>query len=355
MKINLIKLIPTSWTVNCDKNRVLVWFKSINSHHGNYNRKHFLLPKEIDIDEQFAEAIGLYLGDGDMHNKSKSHLTYCSRDLDIASFILSFLREKFSLSSRDITIFIRYGKIFPQVGTIAEKLNVNSQQIKIFSADRHRYPAIHLQVNGIVFRLIFEKVVEYLIHSDFLHKNKLRRGFLRGIFAAEGCVGINYKESYINSISFTLAKHEEDIVSLLQQALSLEGITFKKSYRKSTIETVISNWQNYLKCWQIGLFDRCERKKESFLSASENTAVYAIVDQADLHNLSNCFMQKELASIIGSWQGNVSRILKGRILLSLAQIKTLEEKGFSFSIESLRVGNLTPLPYSKEVRDLFGR
>ena len=348
--MNIKELIPSNWIIKNNANSISIWY---SANRGNHNRKSFTFPKEIEVNENFAEAIGLFLGDGDMHNKSKTHLTYCSRDLDIASFVMSFLRERLSLSTKDITIFVKYGKISPQIDNIAEKLNVDAYQIKTQYTDRHRYPAIHLQVNGVVFRLIFEKIVDHFIHSNFLHDNELRRGFLRGIFAAEGCVGINYQEFFINSISFTLASHEEEIVNILQKALSLEGISFKKAYRKSTIETIISNWQNYLKCWQIGLFDRCERKKQAFLSVAKKSQVYAVVDYADLKKLSEQFKQKELAEIIGSWQGNVSRILRGNILLSLEQIRILEQKGINFSIKSLRMGNLTDLYYSKEIRGLF--
>ncbi len=35
-------------------------------------------------------------------------------------------------------------------------------------------------------------------------------------------------------------------------------------------------------------------------------------------------------------------------------MKILENKGFILSIKSLRVGNLTELSYSKEIRELFG-
>lgn len=353
MKIKLKELVPADWSINTAEKGITLWFKSKQSHRGNYNRKSFVFPEEIEIDENFAEAIGLFLGDGDMHNKSKTHLTYCSRDLDIASFVLSFLRKKLLLSVEDLTIFVKHGELYPDINLLATGLNVNSEKVKMKHTERHRYPAIHLQANGIVFRLIFEKIVESFVSSNFLQDEELRRGFLRGLFAAEGCVGISYKEFFINSISFTLARHEVKEVDLLQKALSLEGISFEQSYKKSTIVTVISNWRNYLKCWQIGLFDRCERKKKSFLEVARSSKVYARVTPADLQRLSEKYTQRKLAKIIDSWQGNVCRILGEEIWLSLKQIRTLENLGLTFSIRKLRVGNLTELPYSERIRCLF--
>jgi len=77
------------------------------------------------------------------------------------------------------------------------------------------------------------------------------------------------------------------------------------------------------------------------------------VDPSDLKELSGTYTQKELAVLLGSWQGNVCRVLQERFLLTLKQIGILEEKGFKFSIKSLRIGNLTELPWNEEGTVLY--
>ncbi len=348
--MKLKKLVPDNWIIKEKDDLMTLWF---SSKRGNYNRKKFIFPKEIIIDENFSEAIGMVLGDGDMHRKEKRHLSYCSKDLDIAAFFLTFLRKRLLVKKKDIYIHIQHRTIKPDLKFISKRLNWNPSLIQTRFSNRHRYPVIHIQVSGIVFRLIFEKIVNDFLSSNFLENSQLRQGFLRGLFAAEGCVGIKYKEGYINQISFALAAKEKGLVNTLKDVLSKEKISFKTVERNNCIETIIQNWQNYFKCWNICLFDRCERKKKAFLSIAKNSKVYAVVSKKDLQKLAKTFHQKDLAGIIGSWQGNVSRMLKGNILFSLNQLNTLEQIGISLNIEKLRIGCLTKLPFSQESMNLF--
>jgi hypothetical protein len=348
--MDIIELMHDEWIIDENPKTVTMWY---SAKRGNYNRKAFVFPRDIVIDATFAEAIGMILGDGDMHRIEKCHFTYTSKDVDISMFVLNFLRDKLLVDDKDITFVLRYRYIDPKIDELAAKLSVDKNRIKRYFSPRTNYPALHIQVNGAVFRGVFEKIVGSFVHSDFVSDVDLRRGFLRGIFAAEGCVGVNYKEHYICSITFTLSKKEQSIADLIQKCLLIEGISFTQSYRKSTIETVISNWKNYLKCWNIKLFDSCSRKKEKFLSVVRDSKICAIVDSSDLKRLSEKYMQKEIAEIIDSWQGNVCRVLQGKFLLTLKQIKILEEKGFRFSIKSIRIGNLTELPWNEETRELF--
>lgn len=352
MKIKIKELVPADWTINATEKGVTLWFKAKR---GNYNRKSFVFPEEIDIDERFVELMGLILGDGDMHRKEKCHFGYASKDPELSVFVLNLLRQKLFLENKDITFLIQYRHVDPEVTKLAESLNIDAGTIKTRFSSRHNHPTLQIQVNGVVFRLMLEKIVSNFLDSNFLQEPDLRRGFLRGLFAAEGCVGIKHREKYINQIEFALSIHEVELLSILVKALSLESITFKviKNEKHHFVQIIIQNWQNYLKCWQIGLFNRCERKKKSFLDVAQNSKVYAMVTPADLQKLSKKYTQRELATIIDSWQGNVCQILRQEIWLSLKQIQILENLGFTFSIQKLRVGNLTELPYSMEIRDLF--
>lgn len=350
MKINVLRLVDPRWEVSSEGNLIRLWYRL---NRGNHIRKPFVLPYSIKVDTQFAEAIGMIIGDGDMHNRNKTHLSYASKDMDIARFILDFLRYRFNINIRDVTLFINHGSNLPDLRKISNGLNVQRGILRTFRTNRNRYPAVHIQVNGVVFRLIFEKIVNEFLASDFLVDNELRRGFLRGLFAAEGCVGIKYQEHFINQIGFSLSVKERDYLDLLQKALILEGISFKEVQRKNCVDTIIQNWQNYLKCWQIRLFDRCERKKQSFLSIAHTSKVYGVLADDDLRLLSRRFTQRNLAKLVGSWQGNVSRMLKGKILFSLRQIRLLERLGLNLTIRKLRIGSLTELPYSLENRLLF--
>ncbi|MBI4146592.1 hypothetical protein HY489_04610 [Candidatus Woesearchaeota archaeon] len=349
MKIS-IRALFSDWVVQEVGSFVLLWFRAKR---GNHNRKSFVFPKEITIDDTFAEAIGMYIGDGDMHRKEKSHLSYVSKDVDIATFVLNFLRQKLLIRNEDVTLSVHHGTIRPDIPMLARSLRYEPYRIKARFFERNRYPSVHIQVNGKIFRLVFERIVDCFLKSDFLSSDGLRRGFLRGLFAAEGGIAVMYKEMYINQITFTLSSKEDYFVSFLRKGLDLENISFKTVMRKNFIETIIQNWRNYLKCWQIGLFDRCARKKEKFLSIAKQCKVSAFLSKGDLQKLSARFTQQEIAEIIGSHQGNVCRTLQGKFLFQLDHVRKFQKMGMPLKIQKLRVGCLTELPYSEETTRLF--
>src|SRR3989344_1050981 len=68
---------------------------------GDYNRKSFVFPKMILVNEWFMEGLGLYLGDGDFHRKEKRHTSFTSKDKDIAVCFLGFLRSYFTIKNKD--------------------------------------------------------------------------------------------------------------------------------------------------------------------------------------------------------------------------------------------------------------
>jgi len=351
MKINVLELVPENWVVEESKDSVTLWFSSSR---GNCNRKQFMLPKQITVDGTFAEAIGMFLGDGDLHRKEKGHLGYASKDLDIMTFILNFLRQRLHLKINDSTISVQYRDFKPDINLIADALNVLQDRLKTRYSKRHRYYTIQLQVNGVVFRLFFERLVNAFLTSNFLDRPKLRQGFLRGLFAAEGCVAIQYQENYINYIGFALSSHERNLLALLTSALKAEQITYKIVPQRSNCnEIIISHWHNYFKCWQIRLFDLCSRKKQKFISMAQSRKIGCVLSPEDLRQIAKQFTQKEIAHLIGSWQGNVCRALQGKFLFTIDNVQLFRQLGIPIKIQMLRVGPQTELPYSKETRQLF--
>jgi hypothetical protein len=350
--MDIHKLISKEWIVEERTNSIKVWFLAKR---GNQCRKSFIFPKEIAIDTSFAEAAGMILGDGDFHRKEKCHFTYASIDLDMIAFILKFFREKILVDTKDMSFTVYYRDFCFDKRMLSEMLDIPKNKIKMHFSERHRNPVIHLQINGVVFRDVFERIIKTFSVSYFISNDDLRRGFIRGLFAAEGCVGIKYKEKYINQIEFTLSIHEKELLNILIGSLDYEKITYKiiKNEKKNYVQIIIQNWNNYLKCWKIGIFDRSNRKKNSFVKIAKEVQVYLKITKADLENLQLRFTQSDLAELIGSWQGNVSKMLAGKIFFSKKQIKVLKENNISLGIEQLRIGNLTLLPYDSHTQDLF--
>lgn len=342
-----------------DKNRVCA---SYQAKRGNYNRKSFILPNTYRVDERFMEAISLYLGDGDFNRKEKRHLTFCSKDKELATFFLNFLRDYFFMQNSDITILIQYKKRNKYLRQEWSKvLRVKKDKIITRFSDRHRNEVCHIQVNGVVFRKIFEKIIHNVLSTAFLQKPDLRRAFLRGLFAAEGNIGIDYleKKHYISQITYNLSLFEESLKDFICRGLELEHVHYKifRDEKDHSLEINIQRWDNYLKLWSISVFDLCQRKKDKFIAIAKKLDIYVQFNDTFRREFFKRLplLQKQIANVIDSWQANVSRTITGEHLLRIEQLLKLlnytniTKEEVKPNINAFRVGTLTLIQPSLEV------
>ncbi len=340
-------------------NRIKINYVNKHTWLGNYNRKAFVLPNTIKIDKNFIEGISLFLGDGDYHRKDKNHLTFASKDKGLIKFFLDFLRLYFNIKDRDITLSIIYKKENKSlINEWGDYLNIRKDRIFTKFSNRHKYETCGLQVNGVVFRKLFEMIIRTVLEKEkfnFIRNKELRIAFLRGIFAAEGNVGVQYNDGkhYINQIDFGISTKEHKLKNLICYALKLENINYRIYINKErhSLTINISNWRNYIKLWKIRIFDLCERKKTQFTNIANKLDIYL--------KLNPCFREKffkslnmhqrDIAGVIDSWQANVCRTVKGKHLLRIEQLLKLQAYS-SFNIkqilsnsEEIRIGQLTNL------------
>lgn len=185
-----------------DNDKIRVWYSPIK---GN-GAKPFNFPRKIKLEGRLAEAVGLYIGDGSLKG-SPSHSSFSNKDNDLVKFMVDFFLE-LGADISDITFHINYRKGNEKniKGWWSEKINVSSQRFKISQTVRNRYSTMSLQVNGVIFKIVLRALIEEV--WTLLENNaELRMGFLRGLFAAEGCFAI--KEGYINHVSIAFNPHNE--------------------------------------------------------------------------------------------------------------------------------------------------
>lgn len=158
--------------------RVHIYCKGRNQHKGDHNRKAFIFPKEITIDRQFIEGIALYLGDGDFHRIEKNHTTFSSKDKDIVRHYLDFLRKYFLIKNEDISFILRYKKenIFLKEEW-GKALDISPLKFLTYHAKRNKEETGNIQVNGLIFRKLFECVIQKIISSGVLKKNHYEEHF----------------------------------------------------------------------------------------------------------------------------------------------------------------------------------
>lgn len=338
--------------------RVRVSCKSHNGR-GDQNRKSFVFPKYILVDETCIEGIALYLGDGDYHRKEKRHTTFTSKDKDIAKHFLEFLRKYLLVRDEDITFILKYKTENSHLRKEWGKtLKINPEKFLVYSTERNKEETCNIQVNGKIFRKVFEELISEIISSNLLKEKSFRRAFLRGIFAAEGSIGIDReKKPYIVQMAFSTSIKETTLHKIIQTILDQEGVRYRTDYgqKDHSCDIVITSWKYYLKLGDMNIFRICQRKNSLFEQIAKDLEVYIELKplfRAEFFKSMN-LQQKEIAKRINSWQGNVSKTQKGIILLRLEQIETLLpystfSKGVLIkNIEHLRIGSLTKIkPHS---------
>lgn len=361
MKIKTVELLNPEWEVKERKNKLLVGRKKIGR--GWHNSKQFLLPKEIELNERTAECVGLYLGDGKLTSRDLRHLDFTNKDLDLIKKMLKFFKY-LGIKKSDITFTIDYSKGNPVI--IKNKISeyTGKQKFRIVKTDRNRYPSLHIQVNGTIFRIIFERILMKSI-NEIKKYSHLRRAFLRGYFAAEGWIGHSRTENYIVSVGFAYnPKKEVWLRDFCLECLKLEGINSKINIRheQNNGQIIITNWENYYKLWKMSLFNGCERKKRKFLERFLDTKICCeIEDKMRIKLFSR--NQYELAKYLGTYQPTISNMKTGskrNMWPTIEQINKLSEINkiplleIKKSIKRIRFGTLTIVDANKEMtNDIF--
>jgi len=298
-----------------------------------------------------------------MHRKEKNHLNYASIDKDIAKHALDFLKSKFNLDIKDVTFTIVYKRENNNMDLEwSSFLKIPREKILKRFSKRHKNESMQIEVSGLIFRKIFDCIFERIINSDFIDDKELRRAFLKGIFAAEGNIGIDYheKKHYIHQISFAISTEEEQLKNLICKCLEEENFLYRFDIdiKRHSLRINISNWQNYIKFWEINLFDYCERKKTLFKKISKNLDVYFIIKNEFRESFfkSLNMSQKEIAEKIDSWQGNVCKTIQGIHLLKIEQVlnfTSYKKDELIKNTDSIRIGSLTKLEINKTVLDFL--
>ena len=241
LTVNIIELVPKEWTVEeVDDNLFKVYY--INKGRGN-SPKPIILPKEINISNKLIEGMSMYIGDAKL-SKDLGHLEFTSKDFDLLNFMRNFFER-----------------------ILLQKVN----------RIRKRNNAYSFQLSSKILRIIFGTIVEKVLAVDYSLEPKLRKAFLRGIFAAEGSVNIQKKENYLAYLGIHLSyEKEKELANLVSSLLNLEGVSHKQFSRPNKGERYIqiTGWENYFKANQMNLFSLSKRKTQQFQDHLNSRKLY---------------------------------------------------------------------------------
>ena len=349
--IQLIDFVPKEWNFELIDDFIIVWY--IIKGRGN-SPKSFTLPREVLLDENFIEAVGMYLGDGKL-SKDLVHLGYSSIDMDMSKFILDFFMNRFGVGIEHMTISIRFKEFKKEVlQQWSNALGVPTTKLKVQMTQLSRNESCEMQISGKVFRILFGNILETIQKSNFLNNKKLRRAFLRGLFATEGNIAINQKQNYIVCIQYHLSYHETYLASLIMKALKLEGIkhTYFKQERDTSLTIRMTGWQNYQKCWGSNLFGRSLRKEFLFLSKMRVTRFSCKLSEKMKERLFNVnyFSHRQLALFVGWNPTSFCKLLRRECeyvnieyIIKLSKIASVPLEKVKTGIIEFRVNDVTPI------------
>lgn len=364
MKIDIKKLIPNNWIVeNVNKDQIKVYY--INEGRGS-SPKPFVLPKVVDVNKEFMEAIAMYIGDGSMNQTDDKHLGFASIDYDMVKFMFDFFTLQFKIPLKDFTFSIRCKEFDKKSLTLLSKaLKIPKRKFKVKLTTRTKNPACHLQISGKIFRLLFGSLIEEIMSSNFFLNKDLRRAFLRGLFAAEGGLGIVKKENYIAYIAFHLSYYkEEKLANFVQKLLGLEGITSKHFIRKNKGERYIqiTNWKNYSKLWQMDLFALNKRKEYKFLKKLSVTKFCCKINPKLKDSLleEKYLSGRQIASLIGTSSTTFYKIKNNKrdfidisCLINLSMLSRIPLDKIKTNVIEFRVNTTTPIKDKQFIDFIF--
>ena len=346
MEIILKDLIPKDWVVeDVSKDKIKVYY--INKGRGSSPNPR-ILPKVIKLDENFMECFGLFLGDGDLNRKEKGHLTYASRDKDLAKEVLDFLVKRFDLNIKNISFSVLYLKENKNIKKEwSDYLKIPKEKVKTRFSNRYRNECIHIQVNSVVFRKMFEIVVKEIMTKNFIDKLELRRSFLRGLFGAEGSINIMKKERYIGYMGYHFSFYKEkNLAAFVKRCLKKDEITSKVIERKTKgdIFVQITGWPNYWKMFNNGLISLSLRKKNVFLDHIKQMDFYCQISDVLANKILVNTNKRQIAKNINVgyltlYYNFLNNSFNKNTLLKVAEFKKIDGVDILKNVVSLKGKN----------------
>ncbi len=344
------RLFKNVITERVSKSKIKVSYKTTNK---LAVPKPMVLPTSINLDENFVEGIGLYIGDGKLTPNDTNHLEFSTVDKDMAQFFWKFLTNRLNLTIRNCSLSIRYrygeGNQLKEVWS--KLLGIPQKKLVLRIKDIYEMQdSLTIQVNSIIIRKLFKSIIDNGLPS--IKENKiLRRAFLRGEFAADGKFGKEKDTNtyYVSEVTFCYdAKKEVWLRDFIIECLELEGIN---RYNQIPGYIRITGWDNYIKFWNMRLFDLCERKKNKLLGIIKQSNVHFRINKQVLHSLLKSLNMTtgQLTDLLGLHRTNLKRVKEGEQLLKLEQIYTIMKRAglkWNYIIkhtENIRMGKLTHL------------
>ena len=215
---------------------------------GSHKKNALILPRNININENFVEGYALYIAEGDTGLCGKTtprKLRFTNSDLGVIRFFIRWLNTQFPHIDFYLNVILPPGMVIPEnsINRIGEELNLDSKQIKIKNDYYNKKVKYRIcSDNAILIDLILslEKTIKNICTND----KKLAAAYIRGMMIGEGTAYFN-RSRYVR----IEMRNEKEIKYLLKlfRKLDFDCIPHLRSERENM-------WSIYIGAKQLKKF-----------------------------------------------------------------------------------------------------
>lgn len=223
-------------------------------------------PRLLKIDHDLGIFVGLILTEGmqSKTKKSRNTFTLMNTDPDVIKVCLRLLESLFSIRPEIPKMAIYLPPSMKDNGIEVEKgwrrnLHIDEHaEIKRYLQKDLKRSKFSVFIYRSTFRFVTDIVIEESL--KYLNEKEFRRGFLRGVFCAEGSVELRKKSLHFVNFSQCNDKNR----SLIKKALMLSGIRFKERLNPHSKGIRISHMDNFEKIDNLEICTISKRKQRKF-------------------------------------------------------------------------------------------
>lgn len=159
----------------------ILGFSTQGSHDTVYN-----IPKKVVIDKSFLQGIGLYVGDG-YNKKILPRIVFTNNNEDLINFYIRWLIKYFNIDSKKLRLYV-YSKDLKEDDVRKSFMDLINK-IKIYKNPPNNESNYKLYLSTAIYRRLLDLLID--LSKELCTKNEIyAKNYLKGIFAAEGCVHI---------------------------------------------------------------------------------------------------------------------------------------------------------------------
>jgi len=259
MKLAIKKILPKNWKYIEDGNKAIIYYKNFKQKQPNPIK----LNKNIVISEDLGVLLGFWAGDG-----IKRSFGLVNGNIQVLGKTFSILKETLGINVKELNLRIRVPLNFKNKEKLikeeAKKFFKGIEDIKTQAYLKKRnYPSYIIYQNKIVFIKFFRSLYNYL--SDKIPKHHMFwDGYLKGIIAAEGHMGLRKKYNTLSKIH--IAQIDKKIRKNITQSLKIRGVKFNKNKKY----IMITGKRNFKIILKRKLYNLHPEKSKQFILGYEN-------------------------------------------------------------------------------------